>query len=167
MFNFLINLKIPDFVFLILISAFLIWFYFILKRLKEKIEADIEEIESEIRRINEELEPKKITEAARPEREIDEDLPKKDEIIELSDEHIFVLSAIADEPEKMYQQEKLFQLYNREFSDKDRSEFDLITKELETHNLIKSDSTSDYKVWLEISDKGLEYLEKKRRNQGK
>jgi len=68
----------------------------------------------------------------------------------------------------MYQQEDLFDLYKIKFAEKDRSKFDLNIKVLEKHEfLIKSDSSLDYKVWKEITDKGLAYLEYIKKKRGK
>lgn len=166
MFNSLIHFEIPDFIFLILIVAFLIWLFLNNKRFKERIDEDIEEIYSELREINEELRPKRIKKEVEAEPEEEERLPKEEEKIELNEEHIFVLSTIADEPENMYQQEDLFDLYKVDFSEKGREDFDSIIKELETLNFIKSGATSDYKAWLEITEKALEYLENKGKNEG-
>ena len=82
------------------------------------------------------------------------DKPKK-----LSEEHIFVLRAIGDEPDKTYQKEGLHQLYRMVYPKKDKRSFDLVIERLEKSTFItKSDTSSGYKVWYEITEKGLAYL---------
>lgn len=96
-----------------------------------------------------------------------ERVPEREEparIIAIGEEEIFILSTIADEPEKMYQKERLFNLYKKAFSNKDRPHFNSDLNRLEKQELIKSGSVSDYIVWLEITDKGIEYLKKRRGN---
>lgn len=82
--------------------------------------------------------------------------------IKLAEEYIFVLRAIGDEPDKTYQKEGLHQLYRMVYPKKDKSAFDSIIMSLEKYNFItKSDSSSGYKVWYEITEKGLAYLNRK------
>ena len=82
--------------------------------------------------------------------------------IELNEDEMFVLSAIADEPEKMYQKEGLFNIYRMAFSKKKRDSFDAIIKKLERYKFIKSDASTDYRAWMELTDEGLEYIKKER-----
>lgn len=89
--------------------------------------------------------------------------PVIEEKIALNREDIFVLSAIADEPEKMYQKEGLFSLFRMAFSTKSRLDFDFILKKLEKYKLIKSNSSTDYRAWIEMTDKGLEYIKRRRK----
>ena len=80
----------------------------------------------------------------------------------LTEEYIFVLRAIGDEPDKTYQKEGLHQLYRMVYPKKDKAAFESIIKDLEKYNFItKSDSSSGYKVWYEITDKGLAYFNRK------
>ncbi len=82
------------------------------------------------------------------------DKPKK-----LSEEYTFVLRAIGDEPDKTYQKEGLHQLYRMVYPKKDKRSFDLIIERLEKSTFItKSDTSSGYKIWYEITEKGLAYL---------
>lgn len=100
-----------------------------------------------------------------PEHKIKIESKKKVEIdrpIKLTEEYIFVLRAIGDEPDKTYQKEGLHQLYRMVYPKKDKAAFDSIIKGLEKNTFItKSDSSSGYKVWYEITDKGLAYLNRK------
>ena len=100
-----------------------------------------------------------------PEHKIKIESKKKVEIdrsTRLTEEYIFVLRAIGDEPDKTYQKEGLHQLYRMVYPKKDKAAFDSIIKGLEKSNFItKSDSSSGYKVWYEITDKGLAYLNRK------
>ncbi len=93
----------------------------------------------------------------RAEEEAESDLSPK-----LTEEYIFVLRAIGDEPDKTYQKEGLHQLYRMVYPKKDKRSFDLIIERLEKSTFItKSDTSSGYKVWYEITDKGLSYLNRK------
>jgi len=93
----------------------------------------------------------------RPEEKIENDISVK-----LTEEYIFVLRAIGDEPDRTYQKEGLHQLYRMVYPKKNKAAFDSIIKRLEKFNFItESDSSSGYKVWYEITDKGLTYLNRK------
>lgn len=98
-----------------------------------------------------------------PELEVFKRPEEKREIdIKLTEEYIFVLRAIGDEPDKTYQKEGLHQLYRMVYPKKDNAAFDLIIKGLEKNTFItRSDSSSGYKIWYEITDKGLAYLNRK------
>ena len=112
--------------------------------------------------IFEHVEPEKEEPAPEPERK---EVRKKlvvEEKVELGKEDIFILSAVADEPEKMYQKEGLFNLYRMAFSKKSKGDFDAILKKLEKYKFIKSDASTDYRAWIELTDKGFEYVKKKR-----
>lgn len=82
--------------------------------------------------------------------------------VELGKEEIFILSTVADEPEKMYQKEGLFNLFRTAFSTKGKADFEAILKRLERYKFIKSDASTDYRAWIELTDKGFEYIKKKR-----
>jgi NTP pyrophosphatase (non-canonical NTP hydrolase) len=90
-----------------------------------------------------------------------EEKRKNDKPKKLSEEYIFVLRAIGDEPDKTYQKEGLHQLYRMVYPKKDKRSFDLIIERLEKSTFItKSDTSSGYKVWYEITEKGLAYLKR-------
>jgi uncharacterized membrane protein len=92
-----------------------------------------------------------------------EKAPKKEEkLLEFDEEHIFILASIADEPERSYQKEGLFNLFKIVFPLKDRPDFEAILKDFQKVNFIKAGETSDYMAWLEMTEEGLEYLKKKR-----
>jgi hypothetical protein len=97
-----------------------------------------------------------------PEHKIKIESKKKVEIdrpLKLTEEYIFVLRAIGDEPDKTYQKEGLHQLFRMVYPKKDKMAFESIIKGLEKSNFItKSDASSGYKVWYEITDKGLAYF---------
>ncbi len=93
----------------------------------------------------------------RPEKKVEIEKP-----IKLTEEYIFVLRAIGDEPDKTYQKEGLHQIYRMVYPKKDKLAFESIIKDLEKYNFItKSDASSGYKVWYEITDKGLAYFNRK------
>ena len=100
-----------------------------------------------------------------PEHKIKIESKKKVEIdisIKLTEEYIFVLRAIGDEPDRTYQKEGLHQLYRMVYPKKDKIAFDSIIKGLEKYSFItRSDASTGYKVWYEITDKGLQYLNRK------
>jgi hypothetical protein len=92
----------------------------------------------------------------RPEEKIEPDVPK------LTEEYIFVLRAIGDEPDKTYQKEGLHQLFRMVYPKKDKQAFDSIINSLEKSSFItKSDTSSGYKIWYEITEKGLSCLNRK------
>ncbi|MCK4644971.1 MAG: hypothetical protein KAU46_01850 [Candidatus Aminicenantes bacterium] len=93
----------------------------------------------------------------RPEEKVEIDRPTK-----LTEEYTFVLRAIGDEPDKTYQKEGLHQLYRMVYPNKNKMAFDSIIKGLEKYTFItRSDASSGYKIWYEITDKGLAYLNRK------
>ncbi len=81
----------------------------------------------------------------------------------LTEEQQFLLSSIADEPASTYQEEALFKVYKMSFEKKDRPDFNTDIRRLKNHGFIQSDELSGYKVWLKITDKGLEYIIKQRK----
>lgn len=87
---------------------------------------------------------------------------KEEKLLEFNEEHIFVLSSIADEPERSYQKEGLFNLFKMVFPKKDRPDFEAILNDFQKINFNKVGETSDYMTWLEMTEEGLEYLKKKR-----
>ena len=98
-----------------------------------------------------------------PELEVFKRPEEKREIdIKLTEEYIFVLRAIGDEPDKTYQKDGLHQLYRMVYPKKDKAAFDSIIKGLEKYTFItRSDASSGYKIWYEITEKGLAYLNRK------
>ena len=83
--------------------------------------------------------------------------------VKLTEEYIFILRAIGDEPDRTYQKEGLYQLFRMVYPKKDKKAFDLIIMGLERYGFItKSDASTGYKVWYEITDKGLVYLNRKK-----
>jgi len=142
----------------------------LIKEIRE--EAKIEEKAAEGVQAPEEERVESIFEVAETEKKLMPEKPEKKEVrekpvieekIELNREDIFVLSAIADEPEKMYQKEGLFNLFRMAFSTKSRLDFDFILKKLEKYKLIKSNSSTDYRAWIEMTDKGIEYIKRRRK----
>jgi uncharacterized membrane protein len=126
---------------------------------EEKPEEEKEEEKEEVKKVitEERAEPEK------PRVEKAEKAPKKEEkLLEFDEEHIFILASIADEPERSYQKEGLFNLFKMVFPLKDRPDFEAILKDFQKANFIKAGETSDYMAWLEMTEEGLEYLKKKR-----
>ncbi len=119
-------------------------------------------------KLEEEEEVKKIITEEKAEREepraekVEKAAKKEEKLLEFDEEHIFVLSSIADEPERSYQKEGLFNLFKMVFPKKDRPDFEAILNDFQKINFIKVSSTSDYMTWLEMTEEGLEYLKKKR-----
>ncbi len=98
------------------------------------------------------------------EREAEKKEEKREEKIALNKEQLFILSSIADEPEQVYQMEGLFNLYKMAFSDRQKVHFESSVRTIMNYGLIKSDSTSDYNIWLEITEKGNEFIKKRRKS---
>ncbi len=84
-------------------------------------------------------------------------LPKKDKKTKLTSEQFFILSAIGDEPDKTYQEEALYKIYKMAFSDREKEDFDQSVKKLEKMNFIALEKPSGYRLWLKITDKGIEH----------
>lgn len=114
--------------------------------LEPEPEAPIEkEIQSE--KDEPEEEPKKAPE--KPE--------KKEKPSKLTSEQYFILSAIADEPDKTYQEDAMHKIFKMAFSDREKEDFDQDVKKLEKLNYIVLEKPSGYRVWLKITDKGLKH----------
>lgn len=86
----------------------------------------------------------------------------KDKIMELDEEHDFILSKLANEEDKTLQQEFLWHLYSEKFENKERSDFNIIINELCKHNLAMLHEDYD-EIFVEILEDGLYSLGKKRR----
>lgn len=219
----LLNIKIPDFVFLVLISLILALLIYLLVshvRWKQKVRSKIIAIEKSLgireskvrpekkvkvvkfRRAKEEIQEGKLVVGREPENE--DEMWKPPEVIHpeevaetvkevesvepvqarkevqpiqkeegpaaveekpglLTEEQQFLLSSIADEPASTYQEEALFKVYKMSFGKKDRPDFNADIRRLKDHGLIQSDELSGYKVWLKITDRGLEYIIKQRK----
>ncbi len=82
---------------------------------------------------------------------------KKEKPSKLTSEQYFILSAIADEPDKTYQEEAMYKIFKMAFSDREKEDFDQDVKKLEKLNYIVLEKPSGYRVWLKITDKGLEH----------
>lgn len=80
---------------------------------------------------------------------------KKEKPSKLTSEQYFILSAIADEPDKTYQEEAMYKIFKMAFSDREKEDFDQDVKKLEKLNYIVLEKPSGYRVWLKITDKGL------------
>lgn len=157
----------------ILLLLFLILILVVSKRMERKIKDYTEEMLREIKEIHQELKimpegeiPSPISPVPseeKPRAEKAKKAPKKEEkLLEFDEEHIFVLASIADEPERSYQKEGLFNLFKMVFPKKDRPDFEAILNDFQKVNFIKAGATSDYMTWLEMTEEGLEYLKKKR-----
>lgn len=114
--------------------------------LEPELEAPIEkEIQAE--KEEPEEEPKKV-----PKKSAKKEKPSK-----LTSEQYFILSAIADEPDKTYQEDAMHKIFKMAFSDREKEDFDQDVKKLEKLNYIVFEKPSGYKVWLKITDKGLNH----------
>ena len=82
---------------------------------------------------------------------------KKEKPSKLTSEQYFILSAIADEPDKTYQEEAMHKIFKMAFSDRTKEDFDQDIKKLEKLNYIVLEKPSGYRVWLKITDKGLNH----------
>jgi len=138
-----------------------------IEMLREEIEepreeAEIEEKIVERAEVPQEEPVESIFEEEKPEKKVIQKKPVVEVKIELNSEEMFVLAAIADEPEKMYQKEGLFNIYRMAFSKRSRDNFEAILKKLERYKFIKSDASTDYRAWVELTDEGLEYIKKER-----
>jgi len=103
------------------------------------------------------IEEKKVE--SKPEEELKESvekLPKKDMTTKFSSEQIYILSAIGDEPDKTLQEDALFKIYQLAFPDMKKEDFDHQIKKLEKLGFIQLERPSGYKVWVKITDQGLE-----------
>ncbi len=82
---------------------------------------------------------------------------KKEKPSKLTSEQYFILSAIADEPDKTYQEDAMHKIFKMAFSDREKEDFDQDVKKLEKLNYIVLEKPSGYRVWLKITDKGLKH----------
>ncbi|MBA7714473.1 hypothetical protein ES703_123498 [subsurface metagenome] len=86
--------------------------------------------------------------------------PKKDIEGKLPTGQFFILSAIGDEPDKSIQEDAMFKTYQMAFEDKTKEDFDHAIKKLEERGFIAMEKPSGYRVWIKITDKGLEFYQK-------
>jgi len=82
---------------------------------------------------------------------------KKEKPSKLTSEQYFILSAIADEPDKTYQEDAMHKIFKMAYSDREKEDFDQDIKKLEKLNYIVLEKPSGYRVWLKITDKGLKH----------
>lgn len=85
---------------------------------------------------------------------------KKDKEGKLPTEQFFILSAIGDEPDKSMQEDAMFKTYQMAFEDKTKEDFDHAIKKLEERGFIALEKPSGYRVWIKITDEGLEFYQK-------
>jgi len=120
--------------------------------LEEKVQAEKEkEPDEKIEVSEEESEPAEEPKKA-PEKPAKKEKPSK-----LTSEQYFILSAIGDEPDKTYQEDAMHKIFKMAFSDREKEDFDQDIKKLEKLNYIVLEKPSGYKVWLKITDKGLNH----------
>lgn len=88
--------------------------------------------------------------------------PTKDKEGRLPTEQFFILSAIGDEPDKTMQEDAMFKTYQMAFEDKTKEDFDHAIKKLEERGFIALEKPSGYRVWIKITDEGLEFYQESR-----
>jgi len=88
--------------------------------------------------------------------------PTKDKEGRLPTEQFFILSAIGDEPDKTMQEDAMFKTYQMAFEDKTKEDFDHAIKKLEECGFIALEKPSGYRVWIKITEEGLEFYQKSR-----
>lgn len=85
---------------------------------------------------------------------------KEDMEGKLPTEQFFILAAIGDEPDKSIQEDAMFKTYQMAFEDKTKEDFDHAIKKLEERGYIALEKPSGYRVWIKITDEGLEFYQK-------
>lgn len=83
--------------------------------------------------------------------------PKKDAVEKLTGEQIYILSAIGDEPDRTLQEDALFKIYQLAYPDLKKEDFDHQIKKLEKLGFVELEKPSGYRVWVKITDEGLEH----------
>ena len=83
--------------------------------------------------------------------------PKKDTGAKLTSEQIYLLSAVGDEPDKTLQEDALFKIYQMAYPDMKKEDFDHQIKKLEKLGFVQLEKPSGYRVWVKITDEGLEH----------
>ncbi len=83
--------------------------------------------------------------------------PKKEAEAKLNSEQIYLLSAIGDEPDKTLQEDALFKIYQMAYPDLNKEDFDRQIKKLEKLGFVELEKPSGYRVWVKITDEGLEH----------
>ncbi len=119
-----------------------------------QVEKDVEP-EKEVEKVEKvELEVER-----RPEekKEAVEKPPKKDAAGKLTGEQIYILSAIGDEPDKTLQEDALFKIYQLAYPDLKKEDFDHQIKKLEKMGFVELEKPSGYRVWVKITEEGLEH----------
>jgi len=111
----------------------------------EKKVEKVEKVEIEVERMPEE------------EKVAVEKPPKKDAEAKLTSEQTYLLSAIGDEPDKTLQEDALFKIYQLAYPDLKKEDFDHQIKKLEKLGFVKLEKPSGYRVWIKITDEGLEH----------
>ncbi|MGD2245606.1 MAG: hypothetical protein PVI11_03565 [Candidatus Aminicenantes bacterium] len=87
---------------------------------------------------------------------------KKDAPGKIPTEQFFILSAIGDEPDKTMQEDAMFKTYQMAFEEKTKEDFDYAVKKLEERGFVTREKPSGYRVWIKITDEGLEYYQNSR-----
>jgi len=160
----LFNLKIPDFVFLILILALLLWLIFISKKVKRPVKASeaylkdkVKKIEEEINKIKEVSKPLKNIDLLRKKLGIDTTPPKEEEELEPDSKILYILSFLGNKLDRDEQRDIVWEAYKSEFTFVDKLDFNMVINLLEKHNKIRLDNRKRIE-YLGITSDGLEYL---------
>jgi FtsZ-interacting cell division protein ZipA len=131
----------------------------------EKVEESVQEVQAEKEiQAEKEKEPDEKIEVSEEEskpaeepKKAPEKPAKKEKPSKLTSEQYFILSAIADEPDKTYQEDAMHKIFKMAFSEREKEDFDQDIKKLEKLNYIVLEKPSGYRVWLKITDKGLNH----------
>lgn len=83
--------------------------------------------------------------------------PKQDAEVKLTSEQTYLLSAIGDEPDKTLQEDALFKIYQLAYPDLKKEDFDHQINKLEKLGFVELEKPSGYRVWVKITDEGLEH----------
>lgn len=121
-------------------------------------------VEKEIQIEHAEAMPEKVKAEEAEVREEQPEMPaekesKKDITGKLHTEQFFILSAIGDEPDKTMQEDLLFKTYQIAFEDKTKEDFDHAIRKLQERGFILLEKPSGYRIWVKITDKGLEHYQ--------
>ena len=151
----IINLKIPDIIFIIIVLAFLFWLILINRKLKklplidERKSKTVPEIKEESEKTKEEIKPKK----------------EKKKLV-LTERQLFILAPIA-ESKDMLSVSALFEAYRRRFPGAYRVDVKSIIIWLEKNGLIWHSGTLKSDFYYTATDKGVEYVSEKYKKYGK
>lgn len=135
-----LKMTFPDYVLLIFIIALFIWTIFLNIRIKKA--------------------PEKVRKEYRAEMEKEKsEMKTEEEEVDLYPEMTFILTSLADQPDRILEQRYLWDKFKKEFPKHGQAEFQIFLNESENYNLIEETECGELgEICWRITRKGLDHL---------